>query len=60
MNGLLMLCKTPFYQVDCLRMGVEAKCLDFISHPAIQRLLTDIWYGKMKQKVDLKRLIYVI
>lgn len=58
-NAILLLHNAPFYKVDCLRMAVVANCEEFISHPSIQKLLTDIWYGKMTQKSGIKEYFYV-
>ena len=53
-NAVVLLQKIPYYDIDCLRMAVEAKCLKFIALPRVQNLLTDIWYGKMEEKNGIK------
>lgn len=46
-NGVILLRKIPFYNLDCLQMAVEADCQKFVALSSVQNLLTDIWYGKV-------------
>ncbi len=60
MNGMLLLQKIPYYNnLDCLKMAVEANCIQFISMPAVQNLITNIWYGQIVYKSDLKFILKV-
>ena len=53
-NGIILLQKIPYYNLDCLQMAVEAECMDFLSLPSVQNLLTDIWNGKIENKPGFK------
>ena len=46
-NGVILLRKIPFYNLDCLQMSVIADCKMFVSLSSVQNLLTDIWHGKI-------------
>jgi len=46
-NGVILLRKIPFYNLDSLQMAVIADCKTFISLSSVQNLLTDIWNGKI-------------
>ena len=58
-NGVILLRKIPFYNLDCLQMAVEADCQKFVSLSCVQNLLTDIWYGKIQIKSGLRGKIWV-
>lgn len=58
-NGVILLRKIPFYNLDCLQMAVEADCKKFVSLSSVQNLLTDIWYGKIASKSGMKATIKV-
>lgn len=58
-NGVILLRKIPFYNLDCLQMAVEAHCQKFVALSSVQNLLTDIWYGKLTQKSGIKASIKV-
>ena len=53
-NGVILLRKIPFYNLDCLQMAVEANCEKFVALSSVQNLLTDIWYGKVVYKAGIK------
>ena len=53
-NGVILLQNIPYFNLNCLEMAVEAKCLKFISLPSVQNLLTDIWNGKIVFKTSFK------
>ncbi len=53
-NGVILLRKIPFYNLDCLQMAVEADCQKFVALSSVQNLLTDIWYGKIASKSGFK------
>ena len=53
-NGVILLRKIPFFNLDCLQMAVEADCKKFVSLSSVQNLLTDIWYGKIASTSGLK------
>lgn len=53
-NSIILLQKIPYYNINCLQMAYEAKCLKFISLASVQNLLTDIWHGKMEIRSGLK------
>lgn len=53
-NSIILLQKIPYYNINCLQMAYEAKCLKFISLPSVQTLLSDIWNGKMEVKNSIK------
>lgn len=46
-NGVILLRKIPFYNMDCLQMAVEGDCQKFVALSSVQNLLTDIWFGKV-------------
>jgi hypothetical protein len=54
LNGIVLLQKVPYYNMDCLQLAVEAGCLRFISLGSVQNLITDIWNGKIEPKNGLK------
>ena len=54
MNSIILLEKIPIYKMDCLQMAVKAKCLKFVSLPAVQNLITEIWNGNMSSKSGFK------
>lgn len=49
-NGAILLRKIPYYRYDSLQIAFEARCMNFLSHRAVQNLLTDIWFGQVTQK----------
>jgi hypothetical protein len=53
-NGVILLRKIPFYNLDCLQMAVEANCEKFVALSSVQNLLTDIWNGKVVYKAGIK------
>jgi len=53
-NGVILLQNIPYFNLNCLEMAVEAKCLKFISLASVQNLLTDIWNGKIVFKTSFK------
>ena len=53
-NGVILLRKIPFFNLDCLQMAVEADCQKFVALSSVQNLLTDIWYGKVTSKSGAK------
>ena len=53
-NGVILLRKIPFYNLDCLQMAVEANCEKFVALSSVQNLLTDIWHGKVVYKAGIK------
>lgn len=59
-NGVVLLQKIPYYELNCLQIAVEAKCLKFISLSTVQNLLTEIWNGRIETKSGLKGRIKVI
>lgn len=58
-NGVILLRKIPFYNLDCLQMAVEGDCQQFVALSSVQNLLTDIWYGKIQIKSGLRAKILV-
>ena len=58
-NGVILLRKIPYFNLDCLQMAVEANCQKFVSLTSVQNLLTDIWYGKVSSKSGIKANIKV-
>lgn len=58
-NGVILLRKIPFYNLDCLQMAVEANCQKFVALSSVQNLLTDIWYGKIVSVSGAKATIKV-
>lgn len=44
----------PYYGIDTLEMAVEADCKKFVSQASVQKLLTDIWYGRVLKAADMK------
>lgn len=58
-NGVILLRKIPFYNLDCLQMAVEAECQKFVALSSVQNLLTDIWYGKITSNPGIKASIKV-
>jgi hypothetical protein len=59
-NGVILLRKIPFFNLDCLQMAVEADCQRFVALSSVQNLLTDIWFGKVTSKTGLKASLKVI
>ena len=53
-NGVILLRKIPFYNLDCLQMAVIADCKTFVSLSSVQNLLTDIWHGKIIANAGFK------
>ncbi|CAF0758789.1 unnamed protein product [Brachionus calyciflorus] len=53
-NGIILLQKISYYDLECLRIAVEARCLKFIALPTVQNLLTDIWNGRLEHKDGIK------
>lgn len=53
-NGIILLQKIPYYNLDCLQLAVEANCLEFISLSTVQNLLTEIWHGRIEIKSGFK------
>ena len=53
-NGVILLRKIPFYNLDCLQMAVEGDCQKFVALSSVQSLLTDIWYGKVQVTTGFK------
>ena len=53
-NGVILLRKIPFYNLDCLQMAVESDCQKFVALSSVQNLLTGIWYGKIVSKSGVK------
>jgi hypothetical protein len=53
-NGVILLRKIPFYNLDCLQMAVQADCQKFVALSSVQNLLTDIWHGKLTCKSGFK------
>lgn len=53
-NGVILLRKIPFYNLDCLQMAVIADCKKFVSLSSVQNLLTDIWHGKIIANAGFK------
>jgi hypothetical protein len=65
-NGVILLRKIPFYNLDSLQMAVIADCKTFISLSSVQNLLTDIWNGKIvanagwKAGIKVKKMRFTI
>ena len=53
-NGVILLRKIPYYNLDSLQLAVEADCKKFVSLSSVQNLLRDIWYGKILSKSGVK------
>jgi hypothetical protein len=53
-TGILLLRKTPFYNVDCLHMAIQADSKEFISHLCVQKVLNVIWNGNIAHTVGIK------
>ena len=54
MNCVLLLQEIPYYRMNCLKMANQARCLKFISLPAVQDILDRIWSGRCVIKPGLK------
>lgn len=51
MNGIILLQEVECYNnLNCLQMAVEADCIHFISMPAVQNMITNIWNGQIAFK----------
>jgi hypothetical protein len=48
-NGLLLLRKTPFYNISCINIAFDAISKDFIAHNSVQNILDHIWNGRITQ-----------
>jgi hypothetical protein len=53
-NGVILLQKIPYYNMNCLEMASEARSQKFLSVTSVQNLLTEIWFGKIDFKNGLK------
>lgn len=51
---IVLLQKIPYYNHGCLKIADEAECYKFVSHPIVQNLFNDIWYGRIKSQSVLK------
>lgn len=47
-NYVVLLRRNPYYNRTCLELAVEAGSLKFISLPAVQNLLSEIWIGNIE------------
>jgi hypothetical protein len=52
--SVLLLQKNPYYNLDCLELAVEAKCMNFFSLTPVQNLLTSIWNGNTEVQTGPK------
>lgn len=52
-NHVILLRKIPYYNRSCLELAVDAISLKFISLPAIQNLLNEIWMGNIEIELGL-------
>jgi len=43
LNGVILLQKIPYYNMNCLEMASESKSQKFLSVTSVQNLLTEIW-----------------
>lgn len=59
-NDELLLHKIPYFDLNCLDLAARAKCLNFISLPACQKVLTDIWNGNVENVSGINGSICVI
>ena len=59
-NGIILLQKIPYYDLNCLQLAVEAKCLKFISLSTVQNLLTEIWNGRIETRGGLNGTLKVL
>ena len=46
-----------YSDITCLQMAIVGNCLNFLSHPAPQNLITKIWYHKILPDTSLIRVI---
>ena len=53
-NGVILLQKIPYYNMNCLEMASEARSQRFISVTSVQNLLSEIWFGKVDFKDGFK------
>ena len=53
-NGVILLQKIPYYNMNCLEMASEARSQQFLSVTSVQNLLTEIWFGKIDFKSGFK------
>ncbi len=51
-NQILLLRKIPYYNRNCLELSVEAGSKKFVSLPAVQNLLNEIWLGNIEIEND--------
>jgi len=49
-NGVILLQKIPYYNMNCLEMASKATSQRFISVTSVQNLLSEIWFGKVDFK----------
>ncbi len=52
-NGVILLRRCPYFNVNLLQMAVEADCKRFVAQSAVQNLLTYIWNGKLTPRAGL-------
>ena len=52
-NGVILLQVIPYYKLNCLEMASEANSQKFIALTSVQKLLTEIWFGKIAFKTGL-------
>jgi len=52
-NGVILLQKIPYYNLNCLDMAAKADSQQFIAMQSVQNVLSEIWMGKIKIEYNL-------
>ena len=47
-NEINLLTKNEIYDMNCLQLAQKGECLEFMSLPSVQNLLTKHWYNEIK------------
>ena len=55
----MLLISIPSFNIDALKMGEIGDCKIFLSHPVIQNLFSNIWYGQNSYESNFKETVKV-
>ena len=51
-NGVILLQKIPYYNLNCLDLAAVSNCQRFIAMKSVQNVLSDIWMGKIEMNYN--------